>query len=81
VTLPKAAQRLEPFSSEMIMQASGKAIREKARTLAGQAFSLPFKPEYWFFCLDEEYNQMVIGRIMGDFVWVMAREHAISESD
>jgi apolipoprotein D and lipocalin family protein len=44
-------------------------------------FLWPFKAEYRILYLDEAYNQTVIGRTKRDFVWIMAREPAISESD
>lgn len=47
----------------------------------GMRFIWPFKAEYRIFYLTPDYSQTVIGRTKRDFVWIMARTPAISESD
>ena len=47
----------------------------------GMRFIWPIKADYRIVYLDEDYSQTIIGRNKRDFVWVMAREPNISESD
>jgi apolipoprotein D and lipocalin family protein len=47
----------------------------------GMRFIWPIKADYRIVYLDESYSQTIIGRNKRDFVWVMAREPHISESD
>ena len=47
----------------------------------GMRFVWPIKADYRIVYLDEDYSRTIIGRQKRDFVWVMAREPDISESD
>lgn len=47
----------------------------------GMQFLWPFKAEFLVIYLDEDYEQTVIGRTRRDYVWIMAREPAMSEAD
>ncbi len=49
--------------------------------LWGMRFIWPIKADYRIVYLDEDYSQTIIGRQKRDFVWVMAREPNISDSD
>jgi apolipoprotein D and lipocalin family protein len=42
-------------------------------------FIWPFKAEYRIIYLSEDYSTTVIGRTKRDYVWIMAREPAISD--
>jgi len=44
-------------------------------------FIWPIKADYRVIYLNEDYTQTVIGRNKRDFVWIMARTPAITESD
>ena len=44
-------------------------------------FLWPFRSAYRIVYLDEDYSQTIIGRQKRDFVWIMAREPNISDSD
>jgi apolipoprotein D and lipocalin family protein len=44
-------------------------------------FLWPFKAEYRIIYLDEGYTLTVIGRTKRDYVWIMARKPAISETE
>jgi apolipoprotein D and lipocalin family protein len=45
----------------------------------GMQFIWPFKAEYRIIYLSEDYSTTVIGRTKRDYVWIMAREPAISD--
>ncbi len=47
----------------------------------GMRFIWPIKADYRIAYLDEDYSQTVIARNKRDFVWLMARTPAISDSD
>ena len=47
----------------------------------GMRFIWPIKADYRVVYLDEDYSQTIIGRQKRDFVWIMAREPDISDSD
>ena len=47
----------------------------------GMQFVWPIKAEYLVVYLDEGYTQTVIGRSKRDYVWIMAREPRMPESD
>ena len=55
-------------------------IRDKqSNAVWGMQFIWPFKTEYRVIFLSEDYSQTVIGRSKRDYVWIMAREPAISD--
>ena len=47
----------------------------------GMRFVWPVKADYRIIYLNEAYTQTVIGREKRDYVWIMARQPAISEAD
>ena len=53
----------------------------ESNAIWGMRFIWPIKADYRIVYLDEDYSQTIIGRQKRDFVWVMAREPDISESD
>lgn len=44
-------------------------------------FVWPFKADYRIIHVDKDYQMTIIGRNKRDYVWFMAREQSISESD
>ena len=57
-------------------------IRDKASNAVwGMQFVWPFKAEYRVIFLSEDYSKTVIGRSKRDYVWIMAREPAISDEE
>jgi apolipoprotein D and lipocalin family protein len=52
-----------------------------SNALWGMRFIWPIKADYRIVHLDEDYTQTIIGRQKRDFVWIMAREPNISDSD
>ena len=52
-----------------------------SNALWGMRFIWPIKSDYRIVYLDEDYSQTIIGRQKRDFVWIMAREPNISDSD
>jgi len=57
-------------------------VRDKeSNAVWGMQFIWPFKAEYRIIFLNEDYSITVIGRSKRDYVWIMAREPAISEEE
>ena len=57
-------------------------IRDKnSNAVWGMQFIWPFKAEYRIIFLSEDYSKTVIGRTKRDYVWIMAREPAISPEE
>mgnify|MGYP001822541226 CR=1 FL=1 len=52
-----------------------------SNALWGMRFIWPIKADYRIVYLDADYSQTIIGRQKRDFVWIMAREPNISDSD
>ncbi len=52
-----------------------------SNALWGMRFIWPIKADYRIVYLDDDYSQTIIGRQKRDFVWIMAREPEISDSD
>ena len=44
-------------------------------------FVWPFKAEYRIIFLSNDYSKTVIGRSKRDYVWIMARDPAISDEE
>ena len=59
----------------------GFVLDTQSNALWGMRFIWPIKADYRIVYLDEDYSQTIIGRQKRDFVWIMAREPEISESD
>ena len=53
----------------------------KSNDVWGMQFFWPFKSEYRIIYLNEDYSTTVIGRTKRDYVWIMAREPAISDEE
>ena len=54
---------------------------KKSNAVWGMQFIWPIKAEYRIIYLANDYSQTVIGRSKRDYVWIMAREPAISDKD
>jgi apolipoprotein D and lipocalin family protein len=52
---------------------------DRSNAVWGMQFIWPFKAEYRIIYLNQDYSITVIGRTKRDYVWVMAREPAISD--
>ena len=53
----------------------------QTNALWGMRFIWPIKADYRIVYLDDEYSMTIIGRQKRDFVWIMARQPEISDSD
>ena len=53
----------------------------ETNALWGMRFVWPIKADYRIVYLDDEYSMTIIGRQKRDFVWIMARQPEISDSD
>ena len=56
-------------------------VRDASNAVWGMQFVWPFKGDYRIVYLDKDYTETIIGRQKRDYVWIMARKPAISESD
>jgi apolipoprotein D and lipocalin family protein len=56
-------------------------VLDESNAVWGMQFLWPFKADYRITYLSDDYTQTVIGRDKRDFVWVMARQPRVSESD
>ncbi len=54
---------------------------DPSNAIWGMQFIWPFKGDYRVVYLDDDYTQTIIGRNKRDYVWIMARQPAISDSD
>jgi len=54
---------------------------KKSNAVWGMQFVWPFKAEYRIIFLSDDYSITVIGRSKRDYVWIMAREPAISDEE
>jgi apolipoprotein D and lipocalin family protein len=54
---------------------------KKSNAVWGMQFVWPFKAEYRIIFLSDDYTKTVIGRAKRDYVWIMAREPAISDEE
>ena len=59
----------------------GFIIDKKSNAVWGMQFIWPFKAEYRIIFLAADYSKTVIGRSKRDYVWIMAREPAISDEE
>jgi apolipoprotein D and lipocalin family protein len=55
-------------------------VSDESNAIWGMRFVWPIKADYRIIYLDEGYSVTVIGRNKRDYVWIMAREPVISES-
>jgi len=55
-------------------------VSDESNAIWGMQFIWPIKADYRIIYLDNDYSVTVIGRNKRDYVWVMAREPAISDS-
>jgi apolipoprotein D and lipocalin family protein len=56
-------------------------VSDESNAIWGMQFIWPIKADYRIIYLDEDYSVTVIGRNKRDYVWIMAREPAISNSE
>ena len=47
----------------------------------GMQFVWPFKSDYRIVYLNDDYTQTAIGRLKRDYLWIMARDPEITDSD
>jgi len=59
----------------------GFVLDTQTNAVWGMQFIWPFKGDFRIVYLDTDYTQTVIGREKRDYVWIMARQPTISESD
>ena len=53
-------------------------VQDESNAVWGMQFIWPIKADYRIIYLDEDYSITVIGRNKRDYVWIMAREPAVS---
>ncbi len=57
-------------------------IKDKStNALWGMQFIWPIKADYRIVYLDENYQNVVVGRKARDYVWVMSRRHQLTDED
>ena len=56
-------------------------VSKESNAIWGMQFIWPIKADYRIIYLDEDYTVTVIGRNKRDYVWIMAREPVIAESE
>jgi apolipoprotein D and lipocalin family protein len=57
-------------------------VKDKTNnSLWGMQFIWPFKADYRIVYLNDDYTQVIIGRIARDYVWLMARTPEVSDAD
>jgi len=56
-------------------------VSKESNAIWGMQFIWPIKADYRIIYLNEDYSVTVIGRNKRDYVWIMAREPAISDSE
>jgi apolipoprotein D and lipocalin family protein len=59
----------------------GFVVDRQSNAVWGMQFIWPFKSDFRIVYLDSDYTQTVIGREQRDYVWIMARQPTIPESD
>ena len=59
----------------------GFVLDTQSNAVWGMQFIWPFKGDFRIVYLNSEYTQTVIGREKRDYVWIMARQPTIPESD
>ena len=70
------------FSGEQKIYNPTGFVREgTGNAVWGMQFVWPFKAEYRVVYVDPEYQFTIIGRSKRDYVWLMARDAQVSESD
>lgn len=60
---------------------TGFVVENSGNAVWGMQFVWPFKAEYRIIYLTGDYSQTVIGRSKRDYVWIMAREPSMPETD
>lgn len=64
-----------------VMRPTGFVKDDPSNALWGMQFLWPFKGDFRIVYLDPEYQQTIIARQKRDYVWIMARQPQISDSD
>jgi apolipoprotein D and lipocalin family protein len=59
----------------------GFVLDTQTNAVWGMQFIWPFKGDFRIVYLNSDYTQTVVGREQRDYVWIMARQPAIPESD
>ena len=59
----------------------GFVLDEESNAVWGMQFIWPFKSDYRIVHLSDDYTQTVIGRQKRDYVWIMARDPDMPDSD
>ncbi len=70
----------DSFSGELKTYKPRGFVSDESNAIWGMQFIWPIKADYRIIYLDDDYSVTVIGRNKRDYVWIMAREHAISSS-
>jgi apolipoprotein D and lipocalin family protein len=64
-----------------VYKVKGFIQEDPSNAVWGMQFVWPFKAEYRIIYLDDAYSLTVIGRSKRDYLWIMAREPSISETE
>ncbi len=74
--------RLHGFDGELKRFTPRGFVRDTdSNAVWGMQFVWPFRAEYRIVYLDEAYTRTIIGRSKRDYVWIMAREPSIPETE
>lgn len=60
---------------------TGYVTDNKSNAIWDMQFLWPFKSDYRIVYVSADYSMTIIGRIKRDYVWIMARQPAISDKD
>jgi len=66
---------------EKVYQPTGFVTEGTGNAVWGMQFIWPIKAEYRIVYISEEYDLTIVGRTKRDYVWIMARQSDISDSD
>jgi apolipoprotein D and lipocalin family protein len=66
---------------EKVMRPTGYIMDDPSHAVWGMQFIWPIQAEYRIVYLSEDYGQTVIGRSKRDYLWIMARQPNIPDSD
>ncbi|MGD8926346.1 MAG: lipocalin family protein [Thioalkalispiraceae bacterium] len=74
--------RQDSFDGEIkTYNPTGYIYDKDSNAVWGMQFIWPFKSDYRIVYLDDNYTQVIIGRLKRDYVWIMARSPEIPESE
>ena len=64
-----------------IYQPTGYITDKDSRAVWGMQFIWPFKSDYRIIYIDKDYALTIIGRVKRDYVWIMARNPSLPDSE